>query len=137
MRKFLLEIPELTPSNNRLLKKHWAVRYQEREDWYYRVKLAAQDYDVPRPAPGERRTVVIVSFRRQLVDPDNLAGGMKQLLDALVAAEILADDAESVLDFPKPSQVQVRRKKDEKTVVLITIPEPVDIEAGVESPAQA
>jgi hypothetical protein len=125
---FVLEIPDgvLTPSNNRELRKHWSARYRESEDWFYRVKLAAQNYEIPRQGPAERRVVCVLSFRVSPVDPDNLAGGLKQLLDAMRAAELISNDREADIELPKPVQVRVRHKHDEKTLVVLVCPDVPD-----------
>lgn len=53
--------------------------------------------------------------------PNNLAGGMKVLWDAMVAAGYLFDDGPKFLERDRPGQVQMRKKRDEKTVVTVTV----------------
>jgi hypothetical protein len=116
-------IPELTPSLNKLVKgrTHWTVYRDWQKDWFYRVKLATQDIEIPPPAPMEKRKIEVTSYRVSLLDEDNLKGGMKLMLDAFVAADLLYDDGPKFLEFPDPGQVQVRKHKLEQTVVRLTI----------------
>ena len=122
MTTFTFEIPELTPSLNKLVKgrTHWREYRKEREDWFYRVKLATQDIDIPPAAAMEARKVEVTSYRVSLLDPDNLAGGMKILWDALTAAGVIFDDGPRFL-IAVVSQVPVRRKRDEKTELRVTV----------------
>jgi Holliday junction resolvase RusA-like endonuclease len=47
----------------------------------------------------EKRTVRIKSYRLQIADKDNLAGGMKLLLDAMTDALYIFDDGPKFLDL--------------------------------------
>jgi len=123
MTTFPFTIPELTPSNNKLVKgrTHWTVYRKMKEDWFYRVKLATQDLEIPRALDFELRRVEVESYRVSLLDRDNLCGGMKLLWDALVDAGYLFDDGPKFLEKGDPVQVPVRKKRDEKTVVRLTV----------------
>lgn len=121
-RTFTFTIPELTPSLNKLVKgrTHWREYRKEREDWYYRVKLATQEIDIPPAAVMEARKVEVMSYRVSLLDPDNLAGGMKILWDALIAAGVIYDDGPNFLTAVV-GQAPVRKRRDEKTDLKVTI----------------
>ena len=123
MRQFDFTIEALTPSNNKLVKgrTHWAVYDKMKETWFYLVKLAVQDLEIPRPAPMEKRQPEVTSYRVSLLDSDNLKGGMKIMLDAMVNADLLYDDGPKFLEFTDPDQVQVRKHKLECTVCRLTI----------------
>ena len=114
----------MTPTNNDLLHLHWAARSRLRDEWYYLIKLAAQEFCVPLQAPGERRDLEIVSYRLQEADHDNLEGGMKFLIDALIRGNYIADDAPKFfVNKPKISQIRVKRRKEQKTRIYLRIPE--------------
>lgn len=123
MTEYDFAIPELTPSLNKLVKgrTHWTVYRFWQKEWFYRVKLAVQDLEIPRPEPFELRRLEVTSYRVSLLDPDNLKGGMKLMLDALVSAQLLYDDGPKFLEFPDPGQIQVRKHNLEQTVVRLTI----------------
>ena len=124
MMVFDFQIDDLTPSLNKLVKgrTHWSEYRRWQEDWFKRVKLATQRLEIPHAADGEKRKLEVTSYRVALLDEDNLKGGMKLLLDALVDAKYLHDDGPKFLEFTDPGQVQVRKHKDECTVLRLTIP---------------
>lgn len=120
---FTFTIPALTPSNNKLVKgrAHWTAYRKMREDWFYLVKLGSQDLDIPPAENMERRRVAVTSYRVSLLDEDNLEGGMKLLWDAMVDAGYLFDDGPKFLEKETPVQIRVRKKRDEKTVLKLTV----------------
>lgn len=85
------------------------------------VKLATQDIDIHQAQQFEKRKIEALCYRGSLLDEDNLEGGMRILWDAMVAAGYLYEDGPRFLERDRPAQVQVRKKRDEKTVVIVTI----------------
>mgnify|MGYP000717891661 CR=1 FL=1 len=120
---FTFTIPALTPSLNKLVKgrTHWAVYRKMKEDWFYLVKLATQDLEIPPARDFELRRVEATSYRVSLLDQDNLEGGMKLLWDAMVDAGYLYDDGPRFKETGEITQVRVRKRRDEKTVVRVTV----------------
>ena len=118
---FTFTIPDITLSNNKLLRMFWKNRCDLRDDWFYLIKEATQDLDIPQVEEFERRKVEVNSYRLSLLDQDNLAGGMKLLWDAMVKAKYLYDDNEKYLETGKPGQGRVEKRKDQRTEVRLTI----------------
>jgi len=110
------EIEGTTPSLNDILGVHFAELRRKKRDWRLRVLLAFDRYEVPRAEPGEVRGLRIVSRRRQLVDRDNLVGGVKFLVDGMKHAGFIFDDSPAVLRL-SVTQEQVRTRREERTVV--------------------
>jgi len=125
MKEFWMTAWRLTPTNNDLLGLHWAARARLRDEWYYLVKVAAQEFDIPIQNRGERREVHIVSYRIQLADEDNLKGGMKPVFDALVNGNYLSDDDPASIK-QTIEQIEVKRRKDQRTRICLRIPETGD-----------
>lgn len=123
MRQFTFTIPELTPSLNKLVKgrTHWSVYKKLQEDWFYLLKLATQDLKIPPAAKFERRKVEAWSHRVSLLDYENLVGGTKLLWDAMVTAGYLFDDGPKFLETGLIEQVMERKRRDERTVVRLTV----------------
>jgi hypothetical protein len=121
--RFTFSIPAITPSLNKLVKgrTHWTEYRRLKSDWFYLVKIGCQYLDIPAALPYEKREANFVSYRLALLDPDNLAGGAKILWDSMVNAGLLFDDSEKFLITGKPRQVQVKKRKDERTEVVLTI----------------
>jgi hypothetical protein len=66
---------------------------------------------------GATRPVVrIISFRRRLLDKDNLFRGCKALLDSLRYAGLIHGDGPQEIDF-YAEQIQVKHREEEKTVI--------------------
>lgn len=76
------------------------------------------------PPPGKeshpgRCIVRITSFRRKLLDPDNLAGGVKYFVDALRYEKIIQNDRLEDIEL-HTSQVQVSHRRDERTEIEVS-----------------
>lgn len=73
------------------------------------------------PAQGEKEcpcriTVRITSFRRRLLDPDNLVGGAKYLVDGLRYAGLIPGDRPDQIEL-QVRQVKVSNETEEKTEI--------------------
>lgn len=64
----------------------------------------------------ERRYAAITSFRKQLLDPDNLVGGAKLLVDALVDQRLLFDDSKKYTEIIYSQEIDT---KDPRTEIKI------------------
>ena len=64
-------------------------------------------------------TVRITSYRRRLLDPDNLAGGCKYFLDCCKYCQLIPDDRQEDIELVI-KQVKVRTKEEERTEIQIT-----------------
>ena len=65
-----------------------------------------------------RRVVRITSVRNRLLDPDNLVGGCKYIIDALRKAKVIKDDTEKDICL-EVYQVKVKTRKEEKTIIKV------------------
>ena len=66
-----------------------------------------------------RHVVRICSFRRRLLDSDNLIGGSKYFIDGLRHAGLIPDDRPQDITL-EVCQEKVKRKEDERTEIEIT-----------------
>jgi hypothetical protein len=90
---------------------------------FERNKTPALDAANGRESKGAFRTVVrFIGYRIQPLDPDNFAGGCKDLLDALRHAGLIHGDEAWRIVF-QAEQIKVSHKHEEKTVVEIEYPE--------------
>lgn len=127
---FEFVLPLLTPSLNVTTRRHWKDRTKELETW--RILIAAARGELKRwerpKWPRVRLTIVRMTVQ-PIEDTDNLVGGMKQLIDALVLEGYFVSDKEAAIGRPDIRQVKVRHRKDQCTVVKI---EPLDPAPGEE-----
>ena len=84
-------VPE---STNRLLRSHWAKRRREARRWRNLVVAICGRRSPPAAVPV---ALAITVHRYRTQDPDNAYASVKHLLDALVRAGWLKDDAASWL----------------------------------------
>lgn len=103
MHKIFLSIPRLTPSNNVLLRMHYMKRHQLSKTWLQEVTIAAVESKLGTLPPfvrkEERRTVIVISYRRRRLDPDNYAAGLQPLLNALKKRGLIWDDHEKYIEL--------------------------------------
>lgn len=79
------------------------------------------DWRLSRAKEGEKRKVKIRSYRKSLVDKDNLIGGMKPLIDALRDRQLIFDDDDSHLELLEVKLIKVKSKAETKTDILIYV----------------
>jgi len=85
----------------------------ERAAWLQPLAAAAKEAGNPAPCK-----VSIVSFRRRLLDIDNLYGGVKYFVDSLRYEGLIRnDDPESIT--LNVSQIKVKTKQEERTEIEI------------------
>ena len=122
-----LVIPRVTPSLNAFARAHWRVIHALRRDWSQEVwvaKLAQRIFADPR---HEKVRVLIERCSHRLIrDEDNLIGGCKPVMDALVENGLILDDNRDVVLDMAVRQVKVRRLE---ACTIITI-EPLGASDG-------
>lgn len=124
--RYTLHLPEPSPSNNEIKGMHFHVYKKERNAWQQRTEAALAGVD--RLPPLQRSFLVI---HRECcgggLDWDNAYGGLKPLLDCLVAPStrnpsglgLIVDDNPSNMPFP-PFVKQLSAKRGQgKTTVSI------------------
>jgi Holliday junction resolvase RusA-like endonuclease len=110
-----LTIHRLPLSPNRLRYRHWRVTHSDKQDWLAQIMAA-----IPRDQRGkrcgqEKRAAQIVLFSPyKSLDPDNLHGAVKPILDALSKHKLIYDDAGEWLEY------SVRQRKVKTTSELRT-----------------
>lgn len=121
MKKFPLRIvriilPVVTLSENRLLRMHWTARKAEQHKYLkWLIAAGAQD-KMFYVGEKEKRAVEIYSYRKRRIDPDNLTGGMKPLIDCLRKINLIWDDSPKYLDL---TVIQETDGKDPRTEIVI------------------
>lgn len=110
MTKLVLRIPWATPSLNEVANRRSRFAYRAtRARWMKRVSDAWLDAKAewgrgravwPRPPHGRVR-VTVERFGRteHALDADNMMGGLKPVLDALRALQLVDDDRHAAIDL--------------------------------------
>lgn len=92
----ILDLPQATLSRNALDKMHWSKRNRLRGEWQWLVKAAVLEANI-LVIPRTHGKLEIERISARKLDPDNLSGGCKQLIDALVSEGFFVDDDETHL----------------------------------------
>ena len=131
-----LQVPEATPSLNAFsnpsgrrwkylrLRRHWKVAIK---DALLEARAATR---TPLAWPRPPKEFVLVQVTRYApahhwLDADNLAGGMKPLLDALKAHEVIADDAPTAIDLVPRQEVSPHAQPSRWTEIRLSIDPPL------------
>lgn len=86
-------------SPNYFRGKHWRHRHRDSKMWNQEIYYAVHQARVHHDAPYEKVKVVIERRSRGELDPDNLYGSVKPVIDALRYAHVLVDDSPAHLEL--------------------------------------
>ena len=108
-------IPGQLPSNNQLIRAHWARRSRLKSGYLSFIRAQLNE-PFPEKAAKVRSHVDIVAFLRRRYDKDNLHGGAKILIDALRAAKLIYQDSPRWLDLDVRQELDHENMRIEVTV---------------------
>jgi len=94
-----LEIPRAPASPNNFLGKHWRFRYRNSQVWQQEVNVALLQAGHTKRVPFQKARITIHRRGRRELDPDNLVGSVKPVIDALRYAQVLVDDSPAHLEL--------------------------------------
>jgi hypothetical protein len=94
-----LEIPRVPCSPNDLLGFHWRYRKRNTDLWKREIFYALVQAGYTNPEPYERARVTIHRQSKRTLDPDNLVGAVKPVVDALRYAQVVLDDSPAHLEL--------------------------------------
>ena len=120
---FPLEIilPIKTPSRNILDRtNHW-VRKKNKQNIAWLFKIAGAMEDKYQARWKEIRSIKIISYRKDLIDGNNLVGGFKDLLDVLEDLKLVFNDNSTYLKHELHEQEKVKTIEAEKTHIFLDI----------------
>jgi Holliday junction resolvase RusA-like endonuclease len=108
-----------TVSPNVMLRAHWAVRKKWKQK-YQRLfsDWLQQNGDFTCPKPVHIDITRCVAGRGKMMDPDNLVGSVKLLIDALRECGILYDDT------PECVSIQVNQKWSKQKCTRVAFYQP-------------
>ena len=101
-------------SRNILDRQHWAVKRKSKQIWALFVRNQMKLNKIEKAKAGEKFKLTIVSYRKKLLDYDNLVGGVKGLLDACIDEELIWEDSPKYLDLV----VEQYTSKKYETIIL-------------------
>ena len=110
---YRIALPIKIKSRNKLDRQHWAEKRRNKKTYALLIRNQMRLRKVPK-AKEEKHTLIITSYRKRKLDPDNLVGGCKQLIDALVDEDFIFDDSAKYIDL------QVEQHKAPENLTIIT-----------------
>ena len=110
----ILTIPQKVESRNVLDRKHWAVKRRNKQIWAVFVRNQMRLKKIRECEICEKFELTIISYRKKLLDYDNLVGGVKQLLDACSEEKLIWDDAPKYLNL----KVEQHIGKKYETIII-------------------
>ena len=110
-----IKIPSKIESRNVIDRLHWAAKSRLRKVYQLFIRQEMSHYRLKKAEPGEKFILELTTFRkRRIGDHDNLVGGAKQMIDALVHEGFIWDDDTKFIGKPSIAQM---KSKEECTII--------------------
>ena len=107
-----LIINERTPLLNEMLREHFRRRKERKER--YHLEILSQN---PQKFKG-KVNVRITRYSSAVPDPDGVAGGSKDILDALVDAGVISDDNMRIVKNFSVDWCKCKRSEQRTEIVI-------------------
>ena len=107
-----IEIDHKVFSRNKIDKMHWALKSKLKNE--YRILIGNQMRVNKIKKTNNKCKITIECHLKRLYDVDNLWGGLKNLLDACCAENLIWDDSPNWLVIDAVKQI---KSKEEKIIV--------------------
>jgi Holliday junction resolvase RusA-like endonuclease len=110
----------LAPSQNQLLRMHWAKRKKRQKDFEWLIVQAVGNWRCRAPVPVLDGVHITITRKSCGVepDPDNLTASAKLILDALQRVNVIKDDSPKSISL-KVMWEKAKKKTDQGTLVEI------------------
>ena len=92
-------LPITIKSRNVLDRLHWAKKSMLKKEYALLIRNQMRLNDIEQVKNPKKLNLSIVSVRKRLLDYDNLVGGCKQLIDALIEENYIYDDSPKWLEM--------------------------------------
>ena len=108
-------LPITIKSRNVLDRLHWAKKRRLKQEYalLIRNQMRTKPHYGKLITEPTKFTLEIVSYRKRYLDFDNLVGGCKQLLDAMIEEQFIWDDSPKWIDL-RVKQVLNKERPDMK-----------------------
>ena len=115
--KWSLVIMEASPSQNVWDRWHWRKKWESKAQWKLLIRGAAGFIYIPK-ATG-KRSLLVHRHGKQTLDPSNLIGGLKGVIDDLVQLGLLVDDKPEFLEIKEPLQARLNGREKPHTILIL------------------
>ena len=108
----------IVPTLNKKLRQHWAVKKKDRATYGVLVGSEMIKAGIKKAKKADKFVLIITSYRPRLMDPDNLVGAHKWMIDALRDKGFIYDDDPDHIHL-LVEQHKATKKTGEKIKTLI------------------
>ena len=110
----IIQIPIKVKSRNQIDKLHWAEKSKLKKEYALLIRNQIKLKKLNKADFKKKYKLCIYSYRTRLIDPDNLVGGCKQLIDALCDEGFIFDDSHKCVELEVD---QYKMKKENFTII--------------------
>ena len=114
MKSDILEVCKKIPSGNTIIRNHWAVNRRNKKFWCLLVRNQMKLRKIKKANDKDKYILMIISYRKRLLDKDNLYTGCKSLIDACVMEGLIFDDSPDYVDL----KVEQYKSKEDHTMII-------------------
>ena len=109
----IITLPIKVESRNKLDRQHWAVKRKAKQQYqlFIRNQMRLKKVEL---AAKKKYSIEIISYRKKKLDYDNLIGGCKHLIDALIEEQFIFDDSPEYIDL----KVEQYTAKEYQTIII-------------------
>ena len=98
-------IPIIIQSLNQTLRQHWGAKSRTKKKYKELISKQMLINRIKKTNVGVKWNVTITSYRKRLLDKDNLIGGAKSLLDSLCDEGFIFDDTPDMVNVRYYQQI--------------------------------
>ena len=109
----IIVTPIRVQSRNVLDRPHWAARRRLKQEYALLIRNQIKRKKITK-AEQKKYKLLILSYRKRKLDYDNLVGGCKQLIDALIQEGFIFDDSTDYIDL----KVEQFIAKEYQTIII-------------------
>lgn len=82
----------IVPTLNKSLRGHWSTTHKQKKIWTWMFKHYIDQDQIPKAKTDVCYFLIVRSYRKRLMDKDNLYGAHKWMIDALRGSGFIYDD---------------------------------------------
>ena len=109
----VLVLPLKIKSANEILKQHWATRRKSKQEYKLFIRNQMKLKSIKK-AKCAKYNIKILSYRKRLLDFDNLVSGCKSLLDAMIEENLIYDDSPDYIE----AEYKQYKSKELHTIII-------------------
>lgn len=110
----IIELVKKIPSGNQIIRWHWAVNSRNKKEWCLLIRNQMRLKKVKKAKDKDIYNLLIISYRKKLLDKDNLYTGCKSLIDACVIEDLIWDDNPQSVNL----KVEQYKSNEDKTMII-------------------